>query len=180
MTRPVVAQILKAATARGWTITTAESCTAGMVAAALTDAAGASRMFQRGFVTYANVAKVEMLRVRPATLEAHGAVSEPVAREMAVGARRAAGADIAVAISGIAGPGGSEAKPEGRVCFALSTADGTSTRTIELGPLGRAAVREAATVHALDMILNALRQGHARRSTDDSSSGRRVTNPAKR
>lgn len=157
MTRDAVTQILHAAVTRGWTVTTAESCTGGMVAAALTDVAGASQMFQRGFVTYADAAKIEMLGVQPATLEAHGAVSEPAAREMAEGARKAAGADIAIAISGIAGPGGTDTKPEGRVCYALSTADGTNTQTIDHGALGRAAVRQAATVHALDMILNALR-----------------------
>lgn len=156
MTRETVSQILQTAVARGWTVTTAESCTGGMVAAALTDVAGASKMFERGFVTYADGAKVEMLGVRPATLEAHGAVSEAVAQEMADGARKAAVADIAVAISGIAGPGGSDAKPEGRVCYALATADGTRTQTIDHGALGRDAVRKAATDHALDMILNAL------------------------
>ncbi|WP_089879740.1 CinA family protein [Citreimonas salinaria] len=153
----MVPQILKAATGRGWTITTAESCTGGMVAAALTDVSGASEMFQRGFVTYSNAAKSDMLGVRPATLETYGAVSEPVVHEMAEGARRAAGADIAVAISGIAGPGGSDTKPEGRVCYAIATAAGVSTQTIDHGALGRDAVRRAARDYALDMILAVLR-----------------------
>jgi nicotinamide-nucleotide amidase len=152
----LAAQIVETATKAGITLTTAESCTGGMVAAALTDIPGASAVFQRGFVTYSNLAKQEMIGVSPATLEAHGAVSEKVALEMAQGARRAAGADIAVAISGIAGPGGSEFKPEGRVCYAIATAQGTLCQTIEHGALGRAHVRRAATDHALSMIAAAL------------------------
>ncbi|MBV6638075.1 MAG: nicotinamide-nucleotide amidohydrolase family protein, partial [Mameliella sp.] len=104
----IARQIIEKASESGEKITTAESCTGGMVAAALTDIAGSSAVFERGFVTYSNAAKTEMLGVVPATLEAHGAVSEEVVREMALGARAAARADVAVAISGIAGPGGSE------------------------------------------------------------------------
>jgi nicotinamide-nucleotide amidase len=148
--------IRKAATARGLTVTTAESCTGGMVAAALTDVAGSSAVFERGFVTYSNAAKAEMLGVSPATLEANGAVSEPVVHEMAVGARDAARADIAVSISGIAGPGGSETKPEGRVCFGLAGPVGVTTETVEFGALGRAQVREAARDHALGLLASAL------------------------
>ncbi|KNG93043.1 CinA family protein [Pseudaestuariivita atlantica] len=155
-TRALASRILDAARAQGVTVTAAESCTAGMVAAALTDPAGASAMFERGFVTYSNVAKVEMVGVSPATLDAHGAVSEEVAAEMAQGARDRAGAAWAVAISGIAGPGGSDFKPEGRVCFALAGAGGTSTRTIDYGALGRDGVRRAATDHALRLLLGAL------------------------
>ena len=114
-------------------------------------------MFERGFVTYSNRAKTEMLGVLPDTLTTYGAVSEEVAGEMALGALQAAGADVAVAISGIAGPGGSEFKPEGRVCYGLATAKGVTTRTIEHGALGRAEVREAATQQALTLILDALR-----------------------
>ena len=152
----LAAQIVETATKAGITLTTAESCTGGMVAAALTDIPGASAVFERGFVTYSNLAKQEMIGVSPATLEAHGAVSEEVALEMAQGARHAAGADIAVAISGIAGPGGSEFKPEGRVCYAIATAQGTRCQTIDHGALGRANVRRAATDHALSMIAAAL------------------------
>ena len=144
------------AAARGRTVTCAESCTGGMVAAAITDVAGSSAVFERGFVTYSNAAKTQMLGVSPVTLEAFGAVSEEVAREMAAGALRAAGADVAVAISGIAGPGGSEHKPEGRVCFALATADGVTSETVEFGAQGRARVRVAARDHALGVILRAL------------------------
>ena len=147
------------ARARFWgrRIATAESCTGGMVAAALTDIAGSSDVFDRGFVTYSNAAKVQMLGVKPATLGAQGAVSEPVALEMAEGARAAAGVDLAVAITGIAGPGGSEFKPEGRVCFALAQ-DGAPTvvQTVDFGALGRDRVRAAARDHALTLLLAAL------------------------
>lgn len=152
----LAAQIIEIATKRQLTVTTAESCTGGMVAAALTDIPGSSAAFERGFVTYSNAAKQDMLAVLAATLEAHGAVSEEVAAEMAKGARRAAQADIAVAISGIAGPGGSEFKPEGRVCYAIATAQRTTSQTIEHGALGRDKVRQAATHHALSMIRAAL------------------------
>ncbi len=149
-------QILEKAMKRGFTVTCAESCTGGKVAAAITDVAGSSNIFERGFVTYSNAAKSQMLGVLPATLDAHGAVSEEVVREMAQGARDAAGADVAVAISGIAGPGGSEFKPEGRVCYGLADARGVRVETVEHGPLGRAEVRAAATEHALRLILSAL------------------------
>ncbi|WP_343502439.1 CinA family protein [Alloyangia pacifica] len=156
MTDALAQDILTRAMAAGVTITTAESCTGGMVAVAITDIAGSSTIFERGVVTYSNAAKVDLLGVRPATLEAHGAVSEEVAAEMAEGARARAGADLAVSVSGIAGPGGSEHKPEGRVCFGLATAKGTRTETVEFGALGRAEVRAAATRHALTLLLAAL------------------------
>lgn len=151
-----VAPLLAAARARGWRIATAESCTGGMVAAALTDVAGSSDVFDRGFVTYSNAAKIAMLGVSPQALEAYGAVSEAVARQMATGARTAAGVDLAVAITGIAGPGGSDFKPEGRVCFAIATPESSHTETVEFGALGRAEVRAAATAHALGMLHAAL------------------------
>ena len=152
----LAAQIVELAKERGLKITTAESCTGGMVSAALTDIAGSSAVFERGFVTYSNGAKVEMLGVNRRTLEANGAVSEDVAREMAFGAREKAKADIAVAITGIAGPGGSEFKPEGRVCFGLATPAGTRLETVEFGALGRDRVRAAARDHALGLIFEAL------------------------
>ena len=150
-----VAAILQAARARGILIATAESCTGGMVSAALTDVAGSSAMFERGFVTYTNAAKIQVLGVRAATLEAHGAVSEQVAAEMAQGALAQSAATLAVAITGIAGPGGSEHKPEGRVCFAIATPDRCTTQTVEFGALGRAQVRQAARDHALGVLLAA-------------------------
>ena len=151
------AQLIDTYRQAGLRIATAESCTGGMVAVALTDVAGSSDVFERGFVTYSNAAKTQMLGVSPATLDACGAVSEPVAREMAEGALAASGADVAVAITGIAGPGGSEFKPEGRVCFARAMAGQPSqVETVEFGALGRAGVRQAATDHALAMLMSAV------------------------
>lgn len=137
-------------------IATAESCTAGMIAAALTDNAGSSAVFERGFVTYTNAAKREMLGVKEKTLADFGAVSEEVALEMAEGALTHSHAQIAISVTGIAGPGGSEFKPEGRVCFGLARAQGTMTQTVEFGALGRDNVRIAAREYALKLILNAL------------------------
>jgi nicotinamide-nucleotide amidase len=151
-----VAELLARARAKGMRIATAESCTGGMVAAALTDITGSSDVFERGFVTYSNAAKVAMLGVRPETLAAHGAVSEAVAEEMALGALRQSEAGLAVSITGIAGPGGSEFKPEGRVCFGLATRAGVRVETVEFGALGRARVRKAATEHALGLLAAAL------------------------
>ena len=148
--------LLERAIARGVMITCAESCTGGMVAAALTDLPGSSAMFDRGFVTYTNDAKVDLLDVSPAALDQFGAVSEQVAREMAQGALAHSKAQIAVSITGIAGPGGSEHKPEGRVCFGLATAEGVTVETLDFGPLGRGNVRLAARDHALKLILSAV------------------------
>lgn len=129
-----------------------------MVAAALTDVAGSSAVFDRGFVTYSNAAKQAMLGVRAETLAAHGAVSEAVAAEMALGALAHSDATLAVATTGIAGPGGSEFKPEGRVCFGLARrGQAVITETVEFGAPGRAAVRRAACDHALQLLLGALR-----------------------
>jgi nicotinamide-nucleotide amidase len=152
-----VAELLAQARYWGLRIATAESCTGGMVAAALTDVAGSSDVFERGFVTYSNDAKVEMLGVSVQALADHGAVSEAVAREMAEGALQHSAADIAVSITGIAGPGGSEFKPEGRVCFGLAR-KGRDTRveTVEFGALGRAKVRTAAKEHALVLLASAV------------------------
>ena len=152
-----VAALLEAARQAGVRIATAESCTGGMVAAALTDIPGSSDVVDRGFVTYSNAAKQEMLGVRKDTLDAHGAVSEPVAREMAEGALAHSAAGLAVSITGIAGPAGSERKPEGRVCFGVArTGHATVTETVEFGALGRANVRAASRDHALKLLLDAL------------------------
>jgi len=150
------ARLLQAARDKGVRIAAAESCTGGLIMAALTDIAGSSDVVDRGFVTYSNAAKYEMLGVRPATLDQHGAVSEQVAAEMAQGALARSDAGLAVAVTGIAGPGGSEFKPEGRVCFGLASAEGTRTETVEFGAIGRAEVRHATVAHALDMMLHAL------------------------
>lgn len=153
----IAADILAAARAKGIHIATAESCTGGMIAAALTDIAGSSDVFDRGFVTYSNDAKIAMLGVQQATLDAHGAVSEMIATEMADGALAHSNATLAVATTGIAGPGGSDFKPEGRVCFGLAQTDHpTQTCTVEFGPLGRANVRAAATEYALGLLMEAL------------------------
>ncbi|WP_026756835.1 CinA family protein [Sediminimonas qiaohouensis] len=150
-------EILSLYRQKKWMIATAESCTAGMVAVAITDVAGSSDVFERGFVTYTNNAKIEMLGVQADTLDADGAVSEAVVEQMARGALAASKAHVAVSISGIAGPGGSEFKPEGRVCFGVATPSGCESETIEFGALGRAGVREAARDHALDLLIKAAR-----------------------
>ena len=140
------------ALAAGITVATAESCTGGLISAALTDNAGSSKVFERGFVTYSNAAKREMLGVTQDALDTHGAVSEPVAQQMAEGARARSGATLAISVTGIAGPGGSEHKPEGRVCFGLATPTGTTTETVDFGALGRDAVRRATVAHALALL----------------------------
>lgn len=149
-------RVLDAARAKGVMIATAESCTGGMVAAALTDIAGSSAVVERGFVTYSNAAKIQMLGVSPQTLDEHGAVSEPVAQEMALGALARSDAELTVSITGIAGPGGSDHKPEGRVCFATATDRAVSVETVEFGALGRGKVRQAARDRALELLLKAL------------------------
>lgn len=137
----------------GAVIALAESCTGGLIAAALTDLAGSSAMFDRGFVTYTNAAKIQMLGVSAQTLTDHGAVSEQVAAQMAEGALTRSDATIALSVTGIAGPGGSDHKPEGRVCFGVATADGTITQTQDFGALGRAQVRQATVNHALTLLI---------------------------
>ncbi len=150
------AKLVKLAHAKGQKLTTAESCTGGMLSAAITDIAGSSAIFDRGFVTYSNAAKVEMLGVSEATLDQYGAVSEQVAAEMASGALAHSGADIAVSITGIAGPGGSDHKPEGRVCFGIAMSDGATAITVEFGAIGRDNVRSAARDHGLSLFWDAL------------------------
>ena len=151
--------ILQLATQAKRKIAVAESCTGGMLAAALTDLPGSSAIFERGFVTYSNAAKIELLGVSANTLARHGAVSEPVAKAMARGALDRSGGDIALSITGIAGPGGSDHKPEGRVCFGLAISGGAVTsETIEFGAKGRDAVRIAARDYAMGMLLEALKQ----------------------
>lgn len=149
-------QVLAAARGRGVMLAAAESCTGGLLSAALTAVPGSSAVVDRGFVTYSNAAKVQMLGVGQTTLDRHGAVSEPVAAEMATGALQRSDAGIAVAITGIAGPGGSDSKPEGRVCFAVADAAGVRTRTVEFGAIGREQVRRASAAQAMTMILAAL------------------------
>lgn len=152
----LAAELLTSCRAKGMTIATAESCTGGMVAAALTDVAGSSDVVICGFVTYSNDAKIAMLGVCAETLQAHGAVSEPIAKEMAQGALAHSTADLAVSITGIAGPGSDGPKPEGRVCFGLALrGHETRVETIEFGALGRSQVRAAARDHALTLLQQA-------------------------
>lgn len=149
--------LLERAKAAGVMIATAESCTAGLIAGAITEVPGSSAIFDRGFVTYTNEAKQEMLGVRAETLAAVGAVSEEVARQMAEGALARSDAQRAVSVTGIAGPGGSEFKPEGRVCFGLAGAGrATKAETVDFGPIGRSENREATVAHALDLLLASL------------------------
>ena len=148
----VVARLLS-----GRRIATAESCTAGLVAARLTDRPGSSDYVMGGVVSYSNEAKAELLGIDPALIEKHGAVSEPVAEAMAAGALQRFGADTAVAITGIAGPGGgTPEKPVGTVCFTVKLADGsTDTRTLRL-PGNRSDIRERSTTVAMHMLRRAL------------------------
>lgn len=150
------AALLDLARTQGLRIAAAESCTGGMVMAALTDVAGSSDVVECGFVTYSNAAKIAMLGVRADTLAAHGAVSEAVAAQMAAGALARSAADLAVSVTGIAGPGGSEFKPEGRVCFGLAQGAQVHTETQEFGAPGRGQVRRLARDHALKMLAQAI------------------------
>mgnify|MGYP001127103864 CR=1 FL=1 len=140
-------------TEAGVKLATAESCTGGWVAKAITDIAGSSAWFERGFVTYSNEAKAQMIGVREETLAQHGAVSEPVVVEMAIGALKAARAHFAVSISGIAWPdGGSEEKPVGTVWFAFASASGEGITRRECFSGDRDAVRRQATAYALQTL----------------------------
>ncbi|WP_234409179.1 nicotinamide-nucleotide amidase [Franconibacter helveticus 513] len=143
----------------GATVTTAESCTGGWIAKAITDIAGSSAWFERGFVTYSNEAKQQMIGVDGATLEAHGAVSEPVVRQMAQGALNAAAATWAVSVSGIAGPdGGSAQKPVGTVWFGVANSQGEVRAYLQNFSGDREAVRRQATVFALEILWQNIRQ----------------------
>lgn len=155
-TPQLVEQLAERLMEKGWMLATAESCTGGMIAAACTDLAGSSNWFDRGFVTYSNEAKQDMLGVPQALITAHGAVSEPVARAMASGAVAHSGARCSVAVTGVAGPGGgSEAKPVGTVWFGWHL-EGDSPQTYAecLRFDGdRAQVRQATVRHALHRLL---------------------------
>jgi nicotinamide-nucleotide amidase len=138
---------------KGWMLATAESCTGGLIAAACTELPGSSNWFERGFVTYSDQAKVELLGVDPASIEVHGAVSEVVARAMAFGAVRHSRARISVAVTGIAGPsGGSEQKPVGTVWFGFMV-DGVLTSEMKHFEGERSAVRQATVDYALAGLL---------------------------
>ena len=152
--REKAAQVLEVFRARGLKIATAESCTGGLVAGALTEIAGSSDVVDRGFVTYSNAAKEAMLGVPAATLERCGAVSAETAAAMAAGALKNSLADITVAITGIAGPGGSsKQKPVGLVHFAAASRDGRClAREQRYGEIGRQSVRERSVAEALELL----------------------------
>jgi nicotinamide-nucleotide amidase len=156
-TAALVEALAAALTARGWMMACAESCTGGLIAGACTDRAGSSDWFERGFVTYSNAAKSGLLGVPAELIATHGAVSEPVARAMAAGAVRQAPVQVAVAVTGVAGPGGgSEAKPVGTVWFGWATPAGVDTECVRFDG-DRAAVRQATVAHALAGLLQRLR-----------------------
>jgi nicotinamide-nucleotide amidase len=144
-------------TQAGKTIVTAESCTGGMIGAAITDVPGSSSAFYGGFITYANSAKSRMIHVQPRLIRDYGAVSNQVARAMADGARNTARADYALSVTGIAGPdGGSEKKPVGLVYVAMSSELATVVIEHRFGDLGREGIRRASVDAALDLALQVL------------------------
>lgn len=148
----------KRLTARRWTVATAESCTGGWIAKVLTDVAGSSQWFGSGFVTYSDTAKMEFLDVSPELIEAHGAVSAPVARALAAGARARVGAELTAAVSGIAGPtGGSPEKPVGTVWYAWANPDGIRAETYHYSGT-RDDIRRLAVAEALRGLIASI--GH--------------------
>ncbi|MGN6551273.1 MAG: CinA family protein [Pararhizobium sp.] len=151
-------QVVDAFLRRGWMAATAESCTGGLIAAAITEIAGSSAVFDRGFVTYSNAAKMAMIGVAEETLKAHGAVSRETAIEMAKGALSASRADVAVSVTGIAGPGGgTPQKPVGLVHLAVASRSGRlDHEELRFGDIGRAAVRSETVEAALSALLRAV------------------------
>lgn len=152
------AQVLNLYRKAGWTIATAESCTGGLIAAVLTSVPGSSDVMERGFVTYTNQAKMDLLGVPAGVLDAHGAVSAQVAQAMARGALTASPATISVSVTGVAGPGGGSAlKPVGLVQFGCARRDGRLIlREMRFGDPGRSAIRLASVGTALDLLLEQL------------------------
>lgn len=152
------ASVLESAKDRGVMITTAESCTGGLIAGYLTEVAGSSAVVDRGFVTYSNAAKAQMLGVPMALIETHGAVSEPVAKSMAEGALAHSNASIAISVTGVAGPsGGTEDKPVGTVHFGCATTtDETVHRHRLFAGYGRSEVRALTVLEAFDLLKLAL------------------------
>ncbi len=152
-TLDAAAVLLATLRARGWMLATAESCTGGLIAAALTHVAGSSDVVERGFVTYSNQAKSDLLGVPAALIAAHGAVSEAVARAMAQGAVARSPADIAISVTGIAGPGGGSAdKPVGLVWFGCARRDGRVRAESRIFLGDRAAVRAQAVAFGLSIV----------------------------
>ena len=151
-------QVIETAAARGLVLVTAESCTGGLVAGALTAIAGSSAVVERGFVTYSNASKTDLLAVPADLIKAHGAVSEPVARAMARGALAGSGADLSVSVTGVAGPGGGTAeKPVGLVHFSAVGPNGEIHAMHRFGDIGRDQVRLASVRVALGLLLERMR-----------------------
>ena len=151
-------QVIETAAERGLVLVTAESCTGGLVAAALTAIAGSSAVLERGFVTYSNASKTDLLAVPADLIEACGAVSEPVARAMARGALAGSGADLSVSVTGVAGPGGGTAeKPVGLVHFSAVGPNGEIHAMHRFGDIGRDQVRLASVRVALGLLLEQIR-----------------------
>ena len=149
--------VIKSAKDKGWFVATAESCTGGLIGGALTDVAGSSAVVDRGFITYTNKAKMQILGVSADTLRDVGAVDEKTACEMALGAIAKSASHLAVAVTGIAGPGGSGHKPGGRVHLATAGKDGViEHRQMDYGDIGRDEVRLATVTTALEMLLKAM------------------------
>ncbi|GHU31717.1 hypothetical protein FACS189497_12780 [Betaproteobacteria bacterium] len=152
------AQLGAALAARNWRVATAESCTGGGIATAITATAGSSNWFERGFVTYSNAAKIELLGVEPTSLATHGAVSEAIVSEMVCGALERSPVQLAVAVSGIAGPdGGSAIKPVGTVCIAWCQRDALPRIVTRHFPGEREAVRRQTIIAALEGLLELAR-----------------------
>ncbi len=157
--RRLAEEVIAALIAKGATVVTAESCSGGLIAGALTSVPGCSATFHGGFVTYADAAKQMMLAVHTETLKIFGAVSEQTVSEMAEGARRMTGVTYALAVTGIAGPdGGTAEKPVGLVWFGLASSEGVVTEKRLFGAISRAEIRQATVLHALDMLLAVLEQ----------------------
>jgi len=159
-TAALVERLAAALTARGLRLVSAESCTGGLLAAACTSIAGSSAWFERGFVTYSNAAKTDSLGVPPALIAAHGAVSAEVALAMAVGARSRSLAEVGVAVTGIAGPGGGSAgKPVGTVWIAVAASGRPAAATLLQAAGDRSAIRAAAVVRALELLMEGFGSG---------------------
>ena len=155
----IAKEIIELANLNKAVIASAESCTGGMLSSAITEIPGSSVIFECGFVTYSNISKMELLSVKENTLNFYGAVSEEVAGEMAIGAINNSKANLAISITGIAGPGGSNTKPEGMVCFSIAFENETKlTETKKWGALGRNIIRQKATLHGLRLLSRTLKK----------------------
>ena len=155
----IAKEIIELANLNKAVIASAESCTGGMLSSAITEIPGSSVIFECGFVTYSNISKMELLSVKENTLRFYGAVSEEVAGEMAIGAINNSKSNLAISITGIAGPGGSNKKPEGMVCFSIAFENEIKlSETKKWGALGRNIIRQKATLHGLRLLSRTLKK----------------------